>query len=42
VFEIQHVHGHHLFGRPLLRRYANGLATDEVCDVVIKNNKWNG
>jgi len=42
VFNIEQMTGRHIFGRPLLRRYANGLATDTVYDVSFVNDQWNG
>ena len=36
------MYGRHIFGRRLMRRYGNDLATDEVYDVAIVRNDWNG
>ena len=41
-YEIQRIYGRHLFGRRLVRRYGNNVATDEVYEVRVIGDAWNG
>ena len=42
VYEIQRRYGRHIFGRRLVRRYGNNIATDEVYNVAVLRDTWNG
>ena len=42
VYDIERIIGRHFFGRRLLRRYANGRATDAVYEVSLIRDDWNG
>ena len=42
VYEIQRIYGRHIFGRRLVRRYGNNIATDEVYNVAVLRDTWNG
>ena len=41
-YEVQRIYGRHLFGRRLVRRYENNVATDEVYEVQVVGDVWNG
>ena len=41
-YDITRIYGRHLFGRRLVRRYGNNIATDEVYQVRVIGNPWNG
>ena len=41
-YEIRRIYGRHLFGRRLVRRYGNNIATDEVYEVRVVGDRWNG